>query len=128
MSRRGSVCMGVALLLAGGLAGLVWMARERLQNRLTVENRSGQPIALLKVTISGETTVHRNVPDGAAVTAPFPIHSDDHFAVEGQLADGTPVGGNFGYVTNGMSGERARLVVHPGGKVTFEQNNRVHPY
>lgn len=118
----------LVLLLVVGVAGLLWAARGRLQNRLTVENRSGQAIALLRVTTGGETAVFRDLPDGAAATAPFRIQTDDHFAVEGRLEDGTGLGGNFGYVTNGMSGQRARFVVLPGGKIRFDQSNRIGPY
>ena len=56
---------GAAVLLVGGIAGLLWATRERLQNRLTVENRSGQAIALLRVTTGGATAVLRDVPAGA---------------------------------------------------------------
>jgi hypothetical protein len=48
--------------------------------------------------------------------------------VDRRLAAGTPVKGAFGYVTNGMAGERATLVVLPGGHVGFRQTDRISAY
>jgi hypothetical protein len=117
----------VALVVVGVMAGVLWAALERFQNRLTVENRSGQPLTL-RVTTGGETITLPEVPAGGEVTAAFPIRSDDHFAVGGMLAHGTAVGGEFGYVTNGMSGQRARFDISPGGKVEFSQSDWICPY
>jgi hypothetical protein len=128
MSKRRISLAVVGLLVVSGLAGLLWVVWERFQNRLTVENRSGQPIALLEIAIGGETVAFRNMADGATVTAAFTIATDDHFAVEGRLADGTRLGGKFGYVTNGMCGERAAFGVQPAGKIAFEQTGRISPY
>jgi hypothetical protein len=114
----------LAILLAVGLAGLLWLTWQQALNRLTVENRSGQPITLLQVTIGGETCTFRNVAAEAEVTAPFRIKSDDHFAVAGQLADGTILRGRVGYVTNGMARERARLIVLPGGQLLLRQGGK----
>src|SRR5688572_14902946 len=116
MQKRRMAAVAAALVIAGAVAGL-WAARERLRNRLAVENESGQPLALLRVRISGEDIVFRDVPAGGGVSVAFSIRSDDHFAVEGRLADGTDIRGEFGYVTNGMSGQRVRFIVMPGGKV-----------
>src|SRR5262245_42267741 len=98
------------LIIAAVLVSVLWVLRDRFQNRLTVESRSGQRLAVLEVTITRETAVFRDVPVGAEVTATFRIGSDDHFVVNGQLADGTAMTGEFGYVTNGMAGEQARFV------------------
>ena len=48
--------MSIAILLVGGIAWPLWSFHQRHQNRLTVKNRSGQPVTVLKVTITGETT------------------------------------------------------------------------
>src|SRR5262249_44529920 len=90
------------LIIAAVLVSVLCELRERCQNRLTVENRSGQRLAVLAVTITRETAVFRDVPVRADVTATFRIGSDAHFVVNGQLADGTAVAGEFGYVTKGM--------------------------
>src|SRR5262249_24091987 len=115
------------VVIVAGLAVVLWAVRERVQTRLTVENRSGQQLLFLQVTLSGETALIRDVPAGAVATATFTIQTDDHF-VDGRLADGTPVRGAFGYVMNGRAGERATFVVLPDGRVEFRQTNRISPY
>jgi len=116
------------VLLVAGLMWAGWAGRERFQNRLFVENRSGQPITMLKIITGGETRVFHEVPDEAELSATFRIASDDHFAVDGLLANGTKVSGEFGYVTNGMSGEHAFFVIRPEGKIEFRQSNKTTPY
>jgi hypothetical protein len=116
------------LVTARLLVGLLWVVRERYQNRLAVENRSGQAVAFLRVTIAGETIPFRDVRAGAEVTATFRIKTKDHFVVEGRLADGTRVGGEFGYVGNGMHRERAHFVILPDGEIEFRQSNTTTPY
>jgi hypothetical protein len=125
MSKGKIAVLIVALLLCGGF---VWWYHERHQNRLTVENRSGQPIAVLRVAITGETATFRDVAADSQVTGTFRIASDDHFTVEGRLADGKRITGQFGYVTGGMSGQRARFVVQPEGKIEFHQSGEIVPY
>jgi hypothetical protein len=107
----------LAVVLVVGLGLLVW-AWQRSQNHLIVENRSGQPIASLRITVGGESTAFRDVAVGAAVTSPFLVKSEDHFVVEGQLADGTMIRGS------GAAGERARLVVGPGGQITLPTGDK----
>jgi hypothetical protein len=94
--------IAVLLLPVAVLSLLLWGAWACLQNRLVVENTSGQPIAVLKITIAGETILLQDIPAGTAVSCRFPIGSDDHFTVDDRLADGTRIAGDFGYVTNGM--------------------------
>jgi hypothetical protein len=108
-------------LLVAGLAFLLWATRGP-QNLLTVENRSGQPVARLEVTLAGETSTFRDVAAGAEVTAPFPHPGDQPFAVEGRLADGTMIRGHFGSV-----GGRVRLTVLPGGQILFRQGGKTSP-
>jgi hypothetical protein len=120
-----------ALLLAlfvAGLAACIWLWSAGRRNWLTVENHSGQAIAQFRVTVGGRTIEFRDVPDGAAVSADFPIRADDHFAVEGRFADGTKIGGDFGYVTSGMAREHARFTVQQGGKIDFQQSHRIAIY
>ncbi len=128
MSRRRIAVLVGAVLFVGALVGLLVRHWERAQNRLTVENRSGQPLTVFKVITAGEAITFTDVPVGGEVTAAFGIQADDHFAVEGRLADGKRVGGDFGYVTNGMSGQRARFVVRPGGQIEFTQSSGINPY
>jgi hypothetical protein len=108
----------LAAVLVAGLAALLWATGQPARDVLTVENRSGQVLAQLRVTVAGQTSTFQNVPAGGSVSAPFRIRADDHFAVEGRLADGTMVR------SNGMAGEQARLIVLPGGEIKFQQRGR----
>jgi hypothetical protein len=113
------------LALAGialACGGFVCRARS-LENRLSVENQSGQPIAWLKIGMghAGPIATLKDLPDGGAESASFIIRGDDGSVLDGMLADGTTFGGNFGYVTNGEYRERPRFIVLRGGKIDFTQ-------
>jgi hypothetical protein len=125
--RRRRLLQGVGALgllaLLGLAGGLVWAAWDRSKNRVTVENRSGQPIDTFRVFVGGEPITFRDLEDGAERTVIFHARkSKDHFVVEGRLADGTPVAGKYGYVSGGFGGQRARFVLRPGGKIEFSEN------
>jgi hypothetical protein len=127
MSKRTIAILTVVLLLTGGVVGLAWAAHWRYRNVLIVENQSGQTIPLLQVRIGGETIDLANIVPGAEAKTTFRIRGDDSFQVDGRLADGTRIAGGFGYVTNGMAGEQARMVVLPEGKIKFQQGSTI-PY
>ena len=112
------VVLVLAVLAAWGGWSIV---ENRVVNRVVVINRSGQPIHTLLVKVCGQTLQFEDIADGKSVSAPFAMGSDDHFTWEGQLKDGTEIHGEGGYVTNGMYGEQAILVVEPGGTVAFDQ-------
>jgi hypothetical protein len=99
--------LGVAL--AAGLALLVWAIREQGQNRVSIENRSGQAIALLKISAGDATQTFSDVADGAEVRAAL---GADAFSVDGRLGDGTLIRGQFP-----SPGGRAVLVIRPGGQI-----------
>ena len=119
--RRQLVILAIIGLLI--LGGAIWSLRA-IQNRLTVENHSGQPVSLLMIGIYGSSSsfMFENVPDGGKASASFSIDRDGGFYVHGFLADGTNIaGGYYGYVTNGMYGEHARFVIKQGGGLDFSQ-------
>ena len=104
------------ILMAGGLTAGLRTAR----NRLVVENRSGQPIVLLEISMrSVPFATFRNLPDGAEGWATFRIVGDNSFDLIGALADGTRVGGNYGYFTTGSYGEHPHLIIRRGGRIDF---------
>ena len=106
------------ILVAGGLTAGLRIAR----NRLVVENRSGQPIIRLEISMrSVPVATFRNLPDGAEGSATFRIVGDNSFDVIGALADGTRLGGNFGYFTTGSYGEHHRFIIRRGGQIDFNQ-------
>jgi hypothetical protein len=104
----------LAVLLAVGAGFLLWAWYRDRSPILTVENRSGQPIAELRVTAGGDTSTARDVQSDAEVATPLRTKGADHFVVEGRLADGTLVRGRFGLTAGG---ESLRLVVMPGGQI-----------
>jgi hypothetical protein len=110
----------IGLLILGGTT---WSLRA-IQNRFTVENRSGQSVSLLMIGIYGSASsfMFENVPEGSKASASFRIARDGGFYVHGFLADGTNIaGGYYGYVTNGMVGEHAHFVVKQVGGLDFSQ-------
>jgi hypothetical protein len=109
----------LAVVLIAALGFLFWVFRGRTQNFLTVENRSGQAIALLQFTVAGQTQTVRDMAAGGEKSVALPARGDDPLVVEGRLADGTRIRGRFGSVA--AVGERARLIVLPGGQIVFRQ-------
>jgi hypothetical protein len=117
----------IVLAAVGLVLGGITCVARKVENRLFVENRAGQPIAWIRIATRASTVSFENVPDGELVTALFHIAGDDDFAVTRKLADGTGLGGNHGYVTNGMYGERARFVIQRDGKIDFSQGGDRNP-
>ena len=117
-TRRWMVAIGVIALTIGGITAGLRTAR----NRLVVENRSGQPIVRLEIFMrSVPVATFSNLPDGAEGSATFRIVGDNSFDLIGALADGTRLGGNFGYFTTGSYGEHVRIIVRGGGRIDFTQ-------
>jgi hypothetical protein len=108
----------LGILLVVGVAGALWIAREHLGDRLTIANRSGQPIARLKVNVAGQVTNFHEVPSGTEVTAPAGTDGDRRFWLEGQLADRTMLRGN------GAVEGRVLISVLPGGLTEVRQSSR----
>jgi uncharacterized membrane protein YwzB len=119
--RRRVITLAIIGVLILGVT--TWSLRA-IQNRLTVENLSGQPITLLMIGVYGSSSsfMFENIPDGGKASRSFSVDQDGGFYVHGFLADGTSIsGGDFGYVTNGMFGEHAQFVVKQGGGLDFSQ-------
>jgi hypothetical protein len=98
-----------------------WTAIYCLRNRLVVENRSGQTISSLEISIGGSSIHFDEIAAGADAGAPFWFESDDHFVIKGRMADGKAIDRHLGYVTNGLPPQRARFTIRPTGEVDFEQ-------
>ncbi len=117
----------LALVTAAGLAGAIGVGvafREHTRNELTVTNGSGRMIASLQVLLPWETLRFEPIAAGASASRSFRIVSDAHFAIEGELADGTRLRAAEGYVTNGQYGEEVRIEVGPGGVIRLRQQRR----
>jgi hypothetical protein len=105
----------LALIPLLALAAYLWATQHRTEHFLTVENQAGQPIAVLRVTIAGQSKVLKDMAQGAKVTTPLAVRGDETFAVDGQLADGTLVKGH------GKLPERAAFTILPGGQLNVVQ-------
>jgi len=122
MRSRNRWLLRLAAVLVAGLIVLLWYRgdeTQNVQNVLTVENRSGQSITLLKVTSAGETRSFRDVAPGATVTDPM-TRKQDRFKLEFSFADGSKT--NFVYVPadktdpNLIALPKGEIVVRPKGK------------
>jgi hypothetical protein len=110
-----------AILFIAGIALLVWALAGQSEQRLVVENQSGQPIATLEITVAGHKGTFKNLPASGKATAPFSVEGGEAFAVQGKLRDGTLIRGS------GKTVERAPLVILPGGQINFRQPGRASP-
>jgi hypothetical protein len=117
----------LVLMAALVLVGVLWFVLEYNQARVVVENRSGQPIAQLKITDGQETLTFEGIADGADVKAMFHNRGTDPIVVEVRLADGTITKGRFGAISSGSLGERARFVVLRRGEIKFRQDGKLVP-
>ncbi len=81
-------------------------------------------IVSLQVSLPSETLRFHPIAAGETVSRSFRIQSDAHFAIEGELADGTRLHAAEGYVTNGQYGEEVRIEVGPGGAIRLRQQQR----
>ncbi len=106
----------LAIVIVAGLVALLWFSGQRTRD-LAVENRSGQSIASLQVTVAGQTSTFRDVADGARVTAAYQAREDDAFRMDGRLADGTRIR------ASGLLGERTQFLVLPGGQIAPKKAN-----
>jgi len=96
-------------------------AYARTRNVIVLNNASGQTVVSMVITVRGDEVEFGELATGDTAAEHFAIHTDSSFEVTGELADGTPVRGSFGYVTNGMYGETATFSVQPDGSVVFDQ-------
>ena len=122
------VIAGIFLLAAILLFCVIapFVVRKSLENRLTVENRSGVAITHITVALSNsvvtsDVITFDNIVPGQTVTSSYIPRGDSSFYIAGELADGTEFKGSFGYTTNGMTRERAYVTLMPEGKIEFEQ-------
>jgi hypothetical protein len=100
----------LAIVLVAGLAVLLWLIGQRTRS-LVIENRSGQAIDLLRVTIGDQTSTFHDVATGKDVTATGNAKGDDHYSVDGQLADGTRIR------SSGLIGENNHFLLLPDGSM-----------
>lgn len=97
------------VVLAAGVGVLAWAIWGRTL-RVSVENRSGQRIVQLEITLRGKVSAFANVPPGATVAADAGA-GQDTLRIEGQLADGTHA--RF----SGPTTAPLRFAILPGGQV-----------
>jgi hypothetical protein len=98
----------LVLLAAAGV--LLWSMANRT-SRLTVENRSMQPIKELRVTVAGETATFHDVKSGSDVSVPYPHPGEDAVTVTAEFAGGAVSR------YDARAGPRTNLVVQPDGQI-----------
>ncbi len=118
----------IGVILIAGIGLLVWALAERSHNRLALENRSGQPIASLEVTVAKpakqkeavakQTHTFKDVRPGTEVAAPFPIKPGDLFTLKATFADGAQT------TVSGKAGEQTRFVALPGAQIIPRPSGR----
>jgi hypothetical protein len=113
----------LAILVAVGGAFLIWANQKREQSALVIQNRSGQTISTLEVTLAGESQTFENIGEGSdrRVT---PIRMDAPFTLTGRLADDTRIRASFGKIPAGPAGEPPTLIVVPGGEIMVKQGKK----
>lgn len=112
----------IAIPLVVALGVVVWATGGKSLT-LTVENRSGQPIAFLTVTVAGQPHTFRDVPPGADRATVFKVKGDDPFSVQGELANKTRIH-MAGRLSEAVVGESPTLVVMPDGHIQFRRADK----
>jgi hypothetical protein len=113
----------LAILPVAGLLLFLWLRSREGQQGLTIENQSGQPIAVLRITAGEQTRTFRDVANGSEVTAALDVGAG-RLDVEGQFRDGTRIKGQFVQAEGGPDLGRVGLVVLPGGAITPRKERR----
>ncbi len=100
----------LAVLLLVGLGALFWSV-GKLGRDLTIENRSEQEIAELKITIAGQVTTFANVKPGGEVSVPSPQSGEGQFILQGKFADGNL------FRVRGQIRDNLHFLLLPGGQL-----------
>jgi hypothetical protein len=109
----------LAIVLVVGVGLVVWNTGTGSKDVLTIENRSGQPIARLNVTLGGGSADFQGLAVGHEVTVPIQPGRDTPFAVKGLLADGTEF-----KIAGGVVREPTTVIVLPGGNVKIQPSGK----
>lgn len=106
----------LGVVLAASVGFLAWSLMGRSEP-LMIENRSGQTISFLEVTVGGEKSSYQYLATGATVTAPMKVKSTDSFAVEGRVEKAL-------IKAHGVLGENRHLIVLPHGQLELKPPQR----
>lgn len=82
------------------------------RNRLTIENRADIAARLVTVGVCGQEYRMEDIAPGGRASTSFTVDRDSSFAIRADLADGTSITNEFGYVTGGAGAY--------GNRVEFE--------
>jgi hypothetical protein len=91
------------------------LALRGKNHTLRLENRSGERITELHITIAGDTKQFHDVANGRDVSVPCAAANEESVAVEGRLSDGTQI------KARGTFPMPARLIVVPHGEIKIQQ-------
>jgi hypothetical protein len=113
--RRWFIRMGIVAVV--GVALLVWTISQGAQARLTIENQSGQAIDQLRITIAGQTSMVKNLPNGRELSAPLGDKAGAPCEVRWQFADG----GIHRFASPATAGT---LTILPRGETRFKPSGK----
>jgi len=82
------------------------------ENLLLVENNSGTVCTSVTVAVCDTSWTFSNLYSGGEQEVSVVYTNDDSFNVSVQFAGGRTLSGSFGYVTQGITGERIRISVN----------------
>lgn len=115
--RRRRWLLRLAIVLAAGLAFYAWTIL-RAENRLTIQNRSGQAISELKVNVAGQTSPFQDIASGQDVVVSLGKQGAGGFDLKGKLADG-----NLIHFVD-VAPQSAPLVIGPGGAAAYRKEEK----
>jgi len=107
---------GIGLLLLASVAYPLFLKVRT--DTITVTNAGTKPIRSMAVTVCAADYLFHDISGGGQRTKTFSVTGDSGLRVQGQFADGTPIKGEFGYVTKQPARHRVEVVIHGDGSVT----------
>jgi hypothetical protein len=113
--RRYRWVLRLAIVLVAGLGVYIYILWQNEQNRVAIENRSGQPIAELEMTAGGKNTTLDNIPPRAVVPIPDGVTGTQPLRVKVLLKDGSRA------TWFGIPKEGEHLYVLPGGHIEMHR-------
>ena len=117
------------LLVLAIIAVAAWQAKEHLPQLLhpqpshqaVVENKSGEAIERMRLTVAGRTFVAEKLANGESATFAFRVARDSNFQMTWSWSTRAfEASWNGGMVAHGPMVQRHVITIEPGGGVIYE--------